>query len=146
MTEVETLLKATIAEMERILTSKTAIGEPITAGKKTVVPLLSVGAGFGAGAGSGKGDEGATGGAGGGFGMKPVAVIIIEEDMVRVEPIREGTGSLIDRVVEKVPSLIKKEIDEWEEKREERKEKESEEKGGEGKGRGRERGKEIKVE
>ncbi|KUK43915.1 MAG: spore germination protein GerW family protein [Methanothrix sp.] len=146
MTEVETLLKATIAEMERILTSKTVIGEPITAGKKTVVPLLSVGAGFGAGAGSGKGDEGATGGAGGGFGMKPVAVIIIEEDMVRVEPIREGTGSLIDRVVEKVPSLIKKEIDEWEEKREERKEKESEEKGGEGKGRGRERGKEIKVE
>ncbi|KQC15757.1 MAG: sporulation protein YtfJ, partial [Methanosaeta sp. SDB] len=140
MTEVETLLKATIAEMERILTSKTVIGEPITAGKKTVVPLLSVGAGFGAGAGSGKGDEGATGGAGGGFGMKPVAVIIIEEDMVRVEPIREGTGSLIDRVVEKVPSLIKKEIDEWEEKREERKEKESEEKGGEGKGRGRERG------
>jgi len=146
MTEVETLLKATIAEMERILTSKTVIGEPITAGKKTVVPLLSVGAGFGPGAGSGKGDEGATGGAGGGFGMKPVAVIIIEEDMVRVEPIREGTGSLIDRVVEKVPSLIKKEIDEWEEKREERKEKESEEKGGEGKGRGRERGKEIKVE
>lgn len=64
MTEVETLLKATIAEMERILTSKTVIGEPITAGKKTVVPLLSVGAGFGAGAGSGKGDEGATGGAG----------------------------------------------------------------------------------
>jgi uncharacterized spore protein YtfJ len=146
MSEVETLLKAAIAEMERLLSSKTVIGEPITAGEKTVVPLLSVGAGFGAGAGSGKGDEGASGGAGGGFGMKPVAVIIIEEDMVRVEPVREGTGSLIDRVVEKVPSLIKKEIDEWEEKREEKKEKESEEKGGEGKGRGRERGKEIKVE
>jgi len=122
MSEIETLLKATIAEMERLLTSKTVIGDPITAG--------------------GKGDEGASGGAGGGFGMKPVAVIIIEEDMVRVEPVREGTGSLIDRVVEKVPSLIKKEIDEWEEKREEKKEKESEEKGGEGKG----KGKEIKVE
>jgi len=148
MSEVETLLKASIAEMERLLASKTVIGEPITAGEKTVVPLLSVGAAFGAGAGSGKGDEGASGGAGGGFGMKPVAVIIIEEDMVRVEPVREGGGSLVDRVVEKVPSLIKKEIDEWEERREEKKEKEkeSEEKGGEGKGRGRERGKEIKVE
>ncbi|MGC9515780.1 GerW family sporulation protein [Methanocrinis sp.] len=148
MSEVEALLKASIAEMERILTSKTVIGEPITAGEKTVVPLLSVGAAFGAGAGSGKGDEGASGGAGGGFGMKPVAVIIIEEDMVRVEPVREGSGSLVDRVVEKIPSLIKKEIDEWEDRREEKKEKgkESEEKGGEGKGRGKERGKEIKVE
>jgi len=138
MSEVETLLKATIAEMERLLTSKTVIGEPITAGESTVVPLLSVGAGFGAGAGSGKGDEGASGGAGGGFGIKPVAVIIIEKDMVRVEPVRKGSGSLIEQLVDKVPQLIKKEIDE----REERKQKESEEKRGEEKG----KGKEIKVE
>ena len=64
MTEVETLLRATIAEMERLLTSKTVIGDPITAGEKTVVPLLTVGAGFGVGAGSGKENEGG-GGAGG---------------------------------------------------------------------------------
>ncbi len=138
MSEVETLLKATIAEMERLLSSKTVIGEPITAGENTVVPLLSVGAGFGAGAGSGKGDEGTGGGAGGGFGIKPVAVIIIEKDMVRVEPVRKGSGSLIEQLVDKVPQLIKKEIDE----REDRKQKESEEKKGEEKG----KGKEIKVE
>ncbi|HII07080.1 MAG TPA: sporulation protein YtfJ [Methanotrichaceae archaeon] len=140
MSEVETLLKATITEMEKLLTSKTVIGEAIRAGEKTVVPLLSVGAAFGAGAGSGKEDEGTGGGAGGGFGMKPVAVIIIEEDMVRVEPVREGSGSMIDRVVEKVPQLIKKEIDEWEQDREKRKHKGSEEKKEEGKGKG------IKVE
>ena len=105
MSEVETLLKATIAEMERLLTSKTVIGDPITAGENTVVPLLSVGAGFGAGAGSGKGDEGASGGAGGGFGIKPVAVIIIEENTVRVEPVRKGGGSLIEQLADKVIEL-----------------------------------------
>jgi len=138
MTEVEALLKATIGEMERLLASKTVIGEPITAGGKTVIPLLSVGAGFGVGAGSGKGDEGTGGGAGGGFGMKPIAVIVIEEDAVRVEPVRKGGGSLIEQLADKVPQLIKKEIDE----REERKQKESAEKKGEEKG----KGKEIKVE
>ncbi len=132
MSEVETLLKATITEMERLLSSKTVIGEPITAGENTVVPLLSVGAGFGAGAGSGKEDEGTGGGAGGGFGIKPIAVIVIEKDSVRVEPVRKGGGSLIEQLADKVPQLIKKELDE----REEKKHKGSEEK----------KGKEIKVE
>ena len=142
MSEVEALLKATITEMERILTSKTVIGEPITSGGKTVVPLLSVGAGFGAGAGSGKEDEATSGGAGGGFGIKPVAVIIIEEDAVRVEPVQKKAGSLIEQLADKVPSLIKKEIDE----REERKHKGSEEKEGGEKEKEKAKGKEIKVE
>lgn len=141
MSEIETLLKATIAEMERLLSSKTVIGEPITAGESTVVPLLSVGAGFGAGAGSGKGDEGSSGGAGGGFGIKPVAVIVIEKDSVRVEPIRKGSSSVIEQLADKVPQLIKKEIDE----REERKHKGSGERR-ERRGEEREKGTEIKVE
>ncbi len=140
MSEVEELLKATIGEMERLLASKTVIGEPITSGGKTVIPLLSVGAGFGAGAGAGKEDEGTGGGAGGGFGIKPVAVIIIEEESVRVEPVEKRPGSLIEQLADKIPSLIKKEIDEREERK--GKEKEAEEKSGGEKG----KGKEIKVE
>ena len=140
MTEVEALLKATIGEMERLLATKTVIGEPITAGGKTVIPLLSVGAGFGAGAGAGKEDEGTGGGAGGGFGIKPVAVIIIEEESVRVEPVEKKPGSLIEQLADKIPSLIKKEIDEREERK--GKEKGAEEKSGGEKG----KGKEIKVE
>ena len=140
MTEVEALLKATIGEMERLLATKTVIGEPITAVGKTVIPLLSVGAGFGAGAGAGKEDEGTSGGAGGGFGIKPVAVIIIEEESVRVEPVEKKPGSLIEQLADKIPSLIKKEIDEREERK--GKEKVAEEKSGGEKG----KGKEIKVE
>ena len=55
-----------------------------------------------------------------------------------MEPVRKGGGSIIEQLVDRVPSLIKKEIDE----REEKKQKGSEEKRGEEKG----KGKEIKVE
>ena len=65
-------------------------------------------------------------------------MIVIEKDSVRVEPVRKGGGSIIEQLVDRVPSLIKKEIDE----REEKKQKGSEEKRGEEKG----KGKEIKVE
>ena len=129
MSDVESLLKATILEMEKLLASKTVIGEPITANEKTVIPLLSVGAGFGAGAGSGKDEEGSGGGAGGGFGIKPVAVIVIEKDEVRVSPIKEGKTSVIESVVEKIPSLIKSEIEDWEKEKESKKGRESKEKG-----------------
>lgn len=107
MSDVENLLKTAVSEMEKMLASKTVIGEPIKVGEKTVVPLLSVGAGFGAGAGRGNGEEGSGGGAAGGFGMKPVAVIVIEKNDVRVEPIRESAASLAEALVAKVPSLIK---------------------------------------
>ena len=72
--------------------------------------------------------------------MKPVAVIIIEEESVRVEPVEKRPGSLIEQLAVKIPSLIKKEIDEREERK--GKEKEAEEKSGGEKG----KGKEIKVE
>ncbi len=129
MSDVESLLKAAILEMEKLLTSKTVIGDPITANEKTVIPLLSVGAGFGAGAGPGKDGKDAGGGAGGGFRIKPVAVIVIEKDEVRVAPIRDGRTSVIESVVEKIPSLIKSEIEDREKGKEAKKERKSKEKG-----------------
>ncbi len=55
--ECENLLKATILEMEKLLTSKTVVGEPVTSEGMTVVPLLSVSFGFGGGSSSGKGES-----------------------------------------------------------------------------------------
>lgn len=111
MNECENLLKATIYEMEKLLTSKTVVGDPVTSDGVTVVPLLSVSFGFGGGASSGKGESAGTGGgAGGGFKMKPVAVIVVEKDHVRVVPIEKSTAvkyPLIEGVMEKIPQLIK---------------------------------------
>ena len=49
MEEVERLLKNTAEEMERLLSAKTVVGEPLTVDGNTIVPLLSIGFGFGAG-------------------------------------------------------------------------------------------------
>lgn len=105
MENVETLLKTALAEVEKMLNSKTVIGEPITVEGNTLIPLVSIGFGFGAGGGSGKGDdpmkgEGAGAGTGGGGGVKPVAIVIINKDGVRVEPIKGGVASAFEKLGE----------------------------------------------
>ena len=89
---VENLVKTTLEEIEKVLSTRTVVGEPITVEGATIVPLISVGFGFGAGGGEGKGEakqrgEGAGGGVGGGAWVRPKAVIIIDKAGVRVEPI-----------------------------------------------------------
>lgn len=132
MNDCENLLKATIYEMEKLLTSKTVVGEPVTSGEMTVVPLLSVSVGFGAGTGPAKeGSEGTGGGAGGGFKMKPVAVIVIEKDQIRVDPVgksREAKYPLIESVMEKLPQILKKEFKDREEEKGEKGHKEADKK------------------
>ena len=87
MEEVEKLLASAVAELEKILSSKTVVGEPITIGEATLIPLVSVGFGFGAGGGSGtqpgQTGQGSGGGTGGGGGIKPIAVVIIDKQGVR---------------------------------------------------------------
>ena len=62
MEEVERLLKNSVEEMEKLLSAKTVVGEPLTVDGNTIVPLLSIGFGFGAGSGSGKGKTDGEGG------------------------------------------------------------------------------------
>ena len=97
MEHVESLLKATLAEVERLLNSRTVVGDPISVEGHTVIPLVAVGFGFGAGGGSGKEQKRVSGealgaGSGGGGGVKPVAIIIASKDGVRVEAIRKGAA------------------------------------------------------
>ena len=53
---VEKLVKATLGEIEKVLSTRTVVGEPITVEGVTLIPLISVGFGFGAGGGEGKGE------------------------------------------------------------------------------------------
>ena len=114
MEEVEKLFKSSTEEMEKLLSAKSVVGEPVVVNGHTIVPLLSLGFGFGAGGGGGKGKngdnhdgEGSGGGTGGGGGVKPVAVIIISKDGVRVEPIQppptglEKLGAAIGSAMDK---------------------------------------------
>ena len=111
MEEVEKLLKNSVEEMERLLSAKSVVGEPLIVDGNTVVPLLSIGFGFGAGGGSkGKrdGHDGESGGGtGGGGGVKPVAAIIINKDGVRVEPVA-GPPSALEKVGAAIGAALQK--------------------------------------
>jgi uncharacterized spore protein YtfJ len=103
MQDIESLFIKAVGEIERMLSTKTVIGEPITVEGSTVIPLVSVGFGFGVGAGEGndpKKGPGSGGGTGGGGGIKPVAVIIVTKESVRVEPIKGVGASVIEKVAE----------------------------------------------
>lgn len=113
MDHVENLLKATLGEIERLLNTRTVVGEPITVEGNTIIPLVAVGFAFGGGGGSGKDQkatnmEGAGAGIGGGGGVKPVAVIIVGKDGVRVEPVRRGAATIVEKMGEAVSRVIEK--------------------------------------
>jgi len=116
MEAVENLVKATLGEIEKVLGTRTVVGEPITVEGATLIPLISVGFGFGAGGGEGRGEakqkgEGMGGGTGGGAWVKPIAIVIIDKEGVRIEPIRGGLATAIERIGETIPKTIEKCID-----------------------------------
>jgi uncharacterized spore protein YtfJ len=116
MEDVKALLKASMEEIERVLSTKTVVGDKITVGDVTLIPLMSVGFGFGSGGGSGKGKmpsgeakgegEGGGVGTGGGGGMKPVAMVIIDKSGVRVESIKGGASSALESVAQTIGKAI----------------------------------------
>ena len=105
MSDLDALFGKATAEIERMLSTKTVVGDPITVGDSTLIPLVSVGFGFGAGAGISEGSEAKKGpgnglGTGGGGGVKPVALIIIDAAGVRLEPIQGMAASLADKLAD----------------------------------------------
>lgn len=126
MEEVDSLVKTTLGEIEKVLSTKTVVGEPITIQGATLVPLISVGFGFGAGGGSGKAEakqkgEGSGGGTGGGAWVKPIAVVIVDKQGIRIEPIRGGLTTAIEKIGETIPQMIEKCVESCMEKWRERK-------------------------
>jgi uncharacterized spore protein YtfJ len=113
MEQVDGFIKTTVAEIERLLKARTVVGEPITIEGATLIPLISVGFFFGAGGGSGKAEakqkgEGAGAGTGAGGGAKPVAVIIIDKEGVRVEPIKGALATAMEKLGQAIPQMTQK--------------------------------------
>ena len=116
MEQVERLIKTTVDEIEKALSTKTVIGEPITIEGNTIIPFVSIGFGFGAGGGSGKGmaqkdrgeGEGIGGGAGGGAGVKPLGIIVVNKDGVRIEQLKGAMASTAEKVADVVATVMEK--------------------------------------
>lgn len=110
--DIQGLVKTTLDQVERMLSTKTVVGEPITVEGNTLLPIVCVGFAFASGGLTGRGgkERGEGGGSGivGGGGVMPVAVVVIGKDgSVKVEP----TRGIIVPVTERVLDLANKVID-----------------------------------
>jgi uncharacterized spore protein YtfJ len=122
MEQLESLVKVTAGEIEKVLSANTIIGEPLTIEGATLIPLVQVGFGFGAGGGNAKEqnkqvEDGTGGGAGGGAGIKPVAMVIIDKSGARLVAIRSGMAGAAETIAEAAPKVIAQFMEKWEEKR-----------------------------
>ena len=102
------LIKSILEELKAIAKTETIVGEPITIGDKTIVPVCKITLGFGAGGGTGgakdKG-EGTGSGGGGGVAIFPAAFIVIKGDEVSVLGVKPGKWEYI---LEAIPGIIEK--------------------------------------
>ncbi len=106
---LEDLMKELSAELERLVSTKTVVGEAVTVGDTTIIPVTKVSFGFGSGGGEGKKDgseEGFGGGGGAGAKIEPVAFIVVSPEGTRMMSIsgKSDLGALL----ESVPGLISK--------------------------------------
>ena len=111
MEQLNDVLKTTLGEVERMLSTKTVVGEPFEVRGNTIVPLVAVGFGFGGGGGEGEDHKMANAkgsglGTGAGGGVRPVALVIVDKDgHARVEPIRT-VASVVEKMGEAVAHVI----------------------------------------
>lgn len=113
MEAVESITKTTLAEIEKVLSSRTIVGDPISLDGRTIIPLISVGFAFGAGGGSGRSEskqkgEGQGGGTGGGAWIRPVAVVISDQSGIKVEPVIAGFPGALEKIGESIPAIVEK--------------------------------------
>jgi len=109
---VEETIKQIASELEKVASTKTVVGDPITAAGKTIIPVSKISMGFGAGGGEGKKDTESGFGGGGGAGAKiePVAFIMLSEDDAKIFRISEkgDVGAILSSLQEVVPELLDK--------------------------------------
>ena len=121
------LMSSIVEKVREIADTNTIIGQAITAGDVTIIPIsrLSVGVGSGGpefGSKHKKPEDNSCfgGGAGAGINLIPVGFLVIKDGSVRLLPVAPPAATTVDRVVEMVPEAIDK-ITDFIEKQQEKK-------------------------
>lgn len=108
------MLENTIAKIREMVDVNSVVGDPITAGDVTIVPISKISIGLGGG-----GSDFATknsanqenpfgGGVGAGVKVTPVAFLVIKEGSVRMLPVATPANTTADRLVEMIPDTLDK--------------------------------------
>lgn len=108
------MLENTIAKIREMVDSNSVVGEPITAGDVTIIPISKISVGLGGG-GSDYVSKNANnqenpfgGGVGAGVKVTPVAFLIIKDGNVRMLPVAQPANTTADRIVEMIPDTLDK--------------------------------------
>lgn len=102
------ILKGVVGELKEMARTQSIVGDPITVGDKTVIPIVKINVGFGAGGGQGEDDKkraGFGGGGGGGASIEPAAFIIMDQDGIQLLPAKKGSW---EGLVDAIPGIAKK--------------------------------------
>ena len=108
------MLQDTISKIREMVDVNNVIGEPITVGDVSIIPVSKVSVGFGGGGSdfvsknANKQENPFGGGAGGGVKITPIAFLIIKDGSVRMLPVAAPANTTADRLVEMVPDVLDK--------------------------------------
>lgn len=95
-------MESLLSGMDKFLSSKTVVGEPIHVGDTTLIPLVDVS--FGIAAGTGQADRKSADRGGMGGRMTPNAVIMVKDGKTRLINIRNQDA--VTRILDLVPELL----------------------------------------
>ncbi len=109
------LLDGLMEEFRKVAATESIIGQPMTLGDTTVVPVIRVAVGVGAGGGEGGGTDPKTSqqgqgsgvGGGGGVRVEPAAFIVMRDGEVQVMA-APGRGGRLAEAFEHLPDLVGK--------------------------------------
>lgn len=100
------VVSSLMSGMDKILTSKTVVGQPTVIGDTTIIPLVDVS--FGLAAGSAVNDTKTTANGAGGMGGKisPTAVLVIHDGSARIISVKDQDP--LTKVIDMLPEVINK--------------------------------------
>ena len=104
-TKLQTTIQTLLGGMDQFVAAKTVVGDPVTVGSTSIVPLVDISFGIGAGATDKSGNGGAAGGMGGK--LKPSAVLVISEGVSKIIPVNQNQDA-VSKIIDMVPELINK--------------------------------------
>ena len=111
---VSEILGASMSKVREMVDANTVVGAPIAATEGvTLIPISKITFGLasgGADLAAKAADTNGTfsGGTGCGVKITPVAIIVIQNDRVRVMPVDEPASSAAERVIEQLPGIVDK--------------------------------------
>ncbi len=116
-------IKSMFDKLENFLRTETVVGNPITVGEVTLIPIIEIAFGLGSGASSSKdskGMDGSGGGVGAGAKITPNAMMVIKGEEVSVIPLKNRDS--LEKVLEMVPDILSRFTPKKEKEKEEKRE------------------------